>query len=107
VATIAAVMYFDGSAVLTVFRTVAFMLCLEIDTTTDDEPKDKISKLCHSWRKWCWRSWMERGTDILTSQKLDYLETPAAVRPFPANGMKGHARIKTRKGRRRRTCSEE
>jgi hypothetical protein len=50
---------------------------------------------------------MERGADILTSQKLNYLETPAKVRPFPAYGMKGRARIKTRKGRRRRTCSEK
>jgi hypothetical protein len=100
-------MYFDGSAILTVFRTVAFLLCLEIDMTAD-EPKDQISKLRHSWRKWwCWRSWMRRRTDILTSQKLNYLGTPAVVRPFSANGMKGHARIKTRNGRGRRTCSEE
>ena len=35
-------MYFDGSAVLTVSWTAAFMLYLEIDMTTDDEPKDKI-----------------------------------------------------------------
>ena len=37
---------------------------------------------------------MGRGVDILTSQKLNYLETPAAVRPFPAKGMKGHERKK-------------
>jgi hypothetical protein len=66
--------------------------------TTNDEPNDKISKLCHSWRKWwCWRSWRGRGVDILTSQKLNYLETPAAVRPFPAKGMKGHERKKYKK----------
>jgi len=50
---------------------------------------------------------MGRGADILTSQKFNYLEIPSAVRPFPAKGMKGHARIKTRKRRRRKTCSEE
>ena len=61
-------MYFDGSAVLTVFRTVAFMLCLEIDMTIGDEPNDKISKLCHSWKKkkrWCGAGevgWGERLT---------------------------------------------
>jgi hypothetical protein len=56
---------------------------------------------------WYWRSWMGRGADILISQKLSYLETSAAMRPFPANGMKGHTRIKTRRGRKRKTCSEE
>jgi len=50
---------------------------------------------------------MGREADILTSQKLNYLKTPSAVRPFPAKGMKGLAKIKTRRGRRRKTCSEE